>query len=86
MPTDIEKTMSSRNIIQYDDHGCFAKVGDVVEVVDDKGNKTGVFGIVTEIIFHGAEIMDDRRYLRLATERGVYHDGLVRIISHASER
>ena len=78
--------MSPRNIIEYDDHGSFAKVGDVVEVVDDAGNKTGIFGIVTEIIFRGTNYLDERRYLRLATERGVYHDGLVRIISHASER
>ena len=78
--------MSPRNVIEYDDHGSFAKIGDVVEVVDSEGNQTGVFGIVTEILFRGAEYRDERRYLRLATERGVYHDALVRIISHASER
>jgi len=51
--------MADRNTIEFDDHGCYAKIGDYVEVIDHSGNLTGIRGIVYEVVHRGADIMDD---------------------------
>jgi len=80
--------MADRNTIEFDDHGCYAKIGDYVEVIDHSGNLTGIRGIVYEVVHRGADIMDDRRYLRFGPHDAahLYHDAMVRIVSKASDR
>ncbi len=80
--------MGEYNTIVFNDHGSHAKIGDYVEVIDHRGAFTGTRGIVCEIHHRGADLMDDRRYLRLAGHGNThfYHDATVRIVSKASDR
>jgi len=80
--------MAEYNTIVFNDHGSYAKIGDYVEVIDHRGSGTGIRGIVCEIHHRGADILDDRRYLRLAGSdtSHFYHDMTVRIVSKASDR
>jgi|TARA_B100000315_G_C14420075_1_gene515139 hypothetical protein len=80
--------MGEYNTTVFDDHGSYAKIGDYVEVIDHRGSFTGTRGIVCEIHHRGADLLDDRRYLRLAGHGNThfYHDATVRIVSKASDR
>ena len=80
--------MAEYNTIVFNDHGSHAKIGDYVEVIDHRGSFTGIRGIVCEIQYRDADIMDDRRYLRFANPHDdhFYHDATVRIVSKASDR
>ena len=82
------KLMAEYNTMVFNDHVSGAKIGDYVEVLDHQDRGTGIRGIVCEIQSRGADLMDDRRYLRLASpyDAHFYHDATVRIVSKASDR
>ena len=62
-------------------HGCFAAIGDLVELLNPMGNRVGVFGLVYAI--ETSDRIGPRRYLRIHGQETRWRDSLVRIVSRA---
>mgnify|MGYP003627671778 CR=1 FL=1 len=73
--------MTNQDNRSENNHGCFAGIGDLVELLNPMGNRVGIFGLVYAI--ETSDRIGPRRYLRIQGQEGRTRDALVRIISRA---
>jgi hypothetical protein len=63
------------------DHGCYASVGDLVEILNPMGQRTGIYSLVTAV--ETSNRIGPMRYLQLYGQESRIKDSLVRIINRS---
>ena len=63
------------------DHGCYACVGDLVEILNPMGERTGIYSLVTAV--ETSNRIGPMRYLCLHGQELRVKDSLVRIINRS---
>ena len=63
------------------DHGCYASVGDLVEILNPMGQRTGIYSLVTAV--ETSNRIGPMRYLQLYGQESRVKDSLVRIINRS---
>ena len=63
------------------DHGCYAFVGDLVEILNPMGQRTGIYSLVTAV--ETSNRIGPMRYLQLYGQECRIKDSLVRIINRS---
>ena len=63
------------------DHGCYASVGDLVEILNPMGQRTGIYSLVTAV--ETSNRIGPMRYLQLYGQESRTKDSLVRIINRS---